>query len=303
MKCTMENYQEKNRQRSPVIVIASGKGGTGKTTVATGLAKVMDKDSVTLLDCDVEEPNCHIFLNPDTTDQQIYSTFIPVVDEDRCDYCGKCSELCQFNAIINLNTTMLVFPELCHSCEGCEKICPKQAITAGNKEIGSIMKGKSGNVTLIYGNLKIGEAQSPPLIKEVKRLGLSKRSASYIVIDAPPGTSCPVIEAVKESDFVLLVTEPTPFGLHDLKLAVEMVRTLGIEFAVLINRSTIGDRTVWEYCEAQNIEIIAEIPDDKNIATAYSRGEMLPDVSPEYKKTFEIFSVRLKKRVMEVAQV
>jgi MinD superfamily P-loop ATPase len=277
-----------------IITFASGKGGTGKTTIATNLAKVLEDENVVLLDCDVEEPNSHLFLKPDNVDEVVFRTFIPEVDLEKCTFCGKCSELCQFGAIVTIKRNVLVFPELCHGCEGCKLICPTDAISDGYKEIGSIVSGTSEKIKIIYGRLRIGEAMSPPLIQEVKRRGLSENGQAVTIIDAPPGTSCPVITAVKGSDFVVLVTEPTPFGLHDLKLAVEMVKVLRIPFGVIINRSTIGDKNVWNYCKDENIDILVEIPDDRRIATVYSRGGLVVEEIPSYREKFEILFDKLK---------
>jgi len=278
------------------FAIASGKGGTGKTTVATNLAKVLEQENIVLLDCDVEEPNCHLFLNPQINSKKKFYTFVPDVDETKCTYCGKCSELCQFNAIATIKKSIMIFPELCHSCEGCKRICPENAIKTGKKEIGTVSEGFAGEIRMINGHIRVGEAQSPPLIQEVKRIGIQEAQPSIVILDSPPGTTCPVIEAIKGSNFVILVTEPTPFGLHDLKLAVEVVRTLDIPFGVIINRSTIGDLQVSEYCKREDIDILLEIPDDIEIAKAYSDGKLLIDINPRYKESFELLSKRLLSR-------
>ncbi len=270
-----------------IIAIASGKGGTGKTTIATNLAKSVTGQTVTLMDCDVEEPNAHLFLKPEIRENETVDLFIPRVDLDRCTHCGKCSDLCQFGAIVNIKDKVLVFPELCHSCLGCKRICPVEAIEDDRKTIGTVSMGFSESVRCIYGTLKIGEAMSPPLIQAVKNTGLLKKLSDLSIIDAPPGTSCPVIEAVKDADFVVLVTEPTPFGLHDLKLAVGMVRILGIPFGVIINRSTTGDREVWHYCQEEKIPILLEIPDDRQIAEGYARGQLMIELKTEYKNRFQ----------------
>ena len=286
-----------------IIAVASGKGGTGKTTVATNLARINGDRNVTFLDCDVEEPDSHLFLKPKIEKEWPVHTFVPKVDLTLCTFCGKCSELCRFGAIVTLKNNVLVFPELCHGCEGCKRICPVRAITEGTKEIGIIAEGDSGKIRFLHGRLRIGEAMSPPLIREVKRVGLSGNTSALTLIDAPPGTSCPVIEAVKRTDFVLLVTEPTPFGLHDLKLAVEMVRVLGIPFGVIVNRSTTGDREVWRYCEAESIPVLLEIPDDREIAVAYSRGELISDSLPQYRGHFETLYEKLKNKMRSFAEV
>ncbi len=278
---------DENRNQRMIIAMASGKGGTGKTTLATNLARVLEDRGVIFIDCDVEEPNGHLFLKPAMDKERPYHTFIPVVDPVKCTACGKCSELCQFNAIATIKDKVLVFPELCHACEGCKLICPEDAISDGQKEVGVIAEGSAGKIRFAHGRLRIGEVMSPPLIREVKRVGLSANDSRIVLIDAPPGTSCPVISAVEGCDFVVLVTEPTPFGLHDLKLAVEMVRVLGIPFGVVINRSTVGDRNVWQYCDDEGIPILMEIPDDRDIAVAYSQGTLLVDALPEYRTHFE----------------
>jgi MinD superfamily P-loop ATPase len=225
------------------ICIASGKGGTGKTTIATNLALSVGAD-VQLLDCDVEEPNAHFFINPIFEETKTIFTPVPEVDEEMCTFCGKCSEICQFKAIAVVNKTILVFDELCHSCGGCMEVCPENAITEKGRELGIIQKGHHNGIEFIHGKLRIGEAMSPPLIKKVRSYEcLGKLN----IIDAPPGTSCPVIASMKDTEFVLLVTEPTPFGLNDLKLAVGAVEILKIPCGLVINRSDMGDDKVKEY--------------------------------------------------------
>ena len=278
------------------IAVASGKGGTGKTTVAVNLVAMLDAENVLLLDCDVEEPNAHLFLTPEIEEERPVRSFIPKVDSQACTHCGKCSDLCQFNAILTMKDNVLVFPELCHACLGCRRICPENAITDGEKEIGILSFGRRKQIRFISGRLRIGEAMSPPLIRKVKQAGLQKKS-DVIIIDAPPGTSCPVIESVKDADFILLVTEPTPFGLNDLKLAVDMVKKLNIPFGVIVNRSTIGDRKTWEYCQDNQISILAEIPDDRKITEAYSRGERIIDVLPEYRILFRTLADKITKNI------
>jgi len=276
----------KIRKLNVKIAIASGKGGTGKTTVATNLAKSVTDRTVVLADCDVEEPNAHLFLNPEIQDEKTVNTFIPVVDMEKCTLCGQCTEICQFQAIVNIKEKILVFPELCHSCFGCQRICPEMAIGDGHKEIGTISQGLSGHVRCVVGTLKIGEAMAPPLIKAVKKTAIIEAESDLLILDAPPGTSCPVIEAVKGTDFIVLVTEPTPFGLHDLKLAVEMVKIIGIPYGVIINRSDIGDRAVLDYCQRNQISVLMEIPEDRRIAESYSQGKLIIDALPEYQKVF-----------------
>jgi len=226
-----------------IISIASGKGGTGKTTVAVNLAMSLN-EQVQLLDCDVEEPNAHLFMHPDFDHSMTVSVPVPEIDTERCTLCGECSDLCQFKAIAVIPAmSILTFPELCHSCGGCWAVCPENAISEGVREVGTLESGCSDRVSFIHGRLRIGEAMAPPLIQQVR----SKADPNKLtIIDAPPGTSCPVISAIRGTDVVLLVTEPTPFGLHDLKLARAAVRSLGIPAGLIVNRIGIGDDAVFE---------------------------------------------------------
>jgi MinD superfamily P-loop ATPase len=264
------------------ISVASGKGGTGKTTVATNLALSMQGD-VQFLDCDVEEPNAHLFLNPVFYETESVFAPVPRVNEKACTYCGKCAEICQFKAIAVLNENILIFEELCHSCGGCWEVCPETAITPGGRELGVIQKGRNNGIDFIHGRLRIGEAMSPPLIRKVRSY---RNPEKLTVIDAPPGTSCPVIASMKRTDFVLLVTEPTPFGLHDLKLAVGAVNILNIPCGLIINRSELGNDEVRQYAHQIKLPILMEIPFDRKIAEAYSRGEALVQVLPAWRKKF-----------------
>lgn len=265
-----------------IIAVASGKGGTGKTTVSVNLARVLGSE-VQLLDCDVEEPNAHLFLNGSTTREELVGIPIPQVDESLCDGCGECGKFCEYHAIVTFGTAPLVFPEMCHGCGGCMMVCPQKAISEIDKRIGVVETLQAGNITLIQGRLDVGTAMAPPLIRAVKaRL----KSGLPAILDAPPGTSCPVIATLRETDFVMLVTEPTPFGLHDLMLAVEMVRELGIPFGVVVNRVGVGDDRVHAFCSEEQIPVILEIPDDRRIAEAYSRGELIVESLPEYRGLF-----------------
>lgn len=266
-----------------IIAVASGKGGTGKTTIAVNLAYALDRE-VQLLDCDVEEPNAQLFLNGALLSTEEVTIPIPQIDASLCNGCGECSRFCEYNAIVSYGTMPLVFADMCHGCGGCMKVCPPQAIREVDHRIGVIETFSAGKITLIQGNLDIGAAMAPPLIRAVKR---KTDNRIPILLDAPPGTSCPVITTLRGADFVTLVTEPTPFGLNDLILAVETVREMDLPFGVIINRSGSGDARVNFYCADENIPILAEIPDDRKIAEAYSRGELIGKVFPEYRLIFE----------------
>jgi MinD superfamily P-loop ATPase len=267
-----------------IISVASGKGGTGKTLVATSLAlSLSDNHKLQLLDCDVEEPNANILLHLAINESQRVYIPIPKVDETKCTYCGKCAEVCAYNAIAVLKEKVLVFPELCHGCGACSYLCPESAITEEGREIGLVERGNSGNLELIQGKLNVGEAMAPPVIREVKKY---IDPANIVIIDVPPGTSCPVVEAVEGSDFCLLVTEPTPFGLNDLSLAVEVVRKLDISYGVVINRVGIGDEEVEQYCHREGIPCLLRIPLDRNIAVLYSQGIPLIEGMPRWREEF-----------------
>lgn len=278
-----------------IISIASGKGGTGKTTVATNLAVSVDKD-VQLLDCDVEEPNAHLFIRPEFDHKEPVTVSVPEIDEKKCTLCGECSELCQFKAIAVIpDTTILTFPELCHSCGGCWEVCPEDAITKGKRELGIIESGNHGSLEFVHGRLRVGEAMAPPLIKKVRSY---TNPDKLTIIDAPPGTSCPVIESMRDTDFVLLVTEPTPFGLHDMKLAFEAVKTLKIPTGLVINRMGLGDDKVREYADQVGLPFLMGIPFDRRIAEAYSIGQMIVDTLPEYKEKF----LELYQRITDIVE-
>jgi MinD superfamily P-loop ATPase len=265
-----------------IISVASGKGGTGKTTVAVSLALSVGS-GVQLMDCDVEEPNAHLFIRPIIEKVESVTTPVPEVDEDRCTRCGKCGEICLFNAIVVIGETVLPFHELCHSCGGCLEVCPEKAIKETGRPLGVIEMGHKDGLEFIHGKLRVGEAMSPPLIRKVRSY---TRPDKLTIIDAPPGTSCPVITSTRGSDFVLLVTEPTPFGLHDLKLAVEAMKVLNLPCGLVINRSDVGDSQVGAYAAAEGLPVLMEIPFDRGIAEAYSRGEALVEAMPEWKARF-----------------
>ncbi|MDR3632002.1 MAG: P-loop NTPase [Desulfocapsaceae bacterium] len=282
-----------HQKRGLVVSVASGKGGTGKTTVATNLALSLGGD-VCLLDCDVEEPNAHLFLNPEIQKTDEITAWVPAIKEDLCTACKACAEICRFRALTVIAKKVLVFPELCHGCGGCLKVCPEGAISDGSRVLGEVGIGRSGGLGFIHGRLRVGEAMSPPLIRRVRSQGAV---AAISIIDAPPGTSCPVITAIKGSDFVLLVTEPTPFGLHDLILAVEAVRSLGIPCGIVINRADIGDKRVQEYANKEGLPILMEIPFDRKLAEAYSCGKPFVEVMPEWSDRFRSLYKDIQKLV------
>jgi MinD superfamily P-loop ATPase len=276
-----------------LISIASGKGGTGKTTIAVNLALSLEKD-VQLLDCDVEEPNAHLFIRPVLEKTETVYMPVPEVDKDKCNFCGKCAEICQYKAIAVVAETVLPFHELCHGCGGCLRVCPENAIFETGRELGVIEKGRRNGLEFVHGRLRVGEAMAPPLIRKVRA---HRRPEAITIIDAPPGTSCPVIACMRNADFVLLVTEPTPFGLHDLKLAVGAVRILGIAGGLVINRSDIGDDRVRRFAEDEDLPILMEIPFDRRIAEAYSRGEIIIEALPEWKEEFKRLYDRIEDMV------
>jgi MinD superfamily P-loop ATPase len=280
-----------------IISIASGKGGTGKTTIATNLARSIQQP-VLLLDCDVEEPNAHLFLQPEIAATTPVYKPVPQVDEKKCTYCGKCNEVCAYNAIAVLKNKVLVFAELCHGCGGCTLLCPENAITEVGQEIGVVERGYAGDVEFVHGKLNVGEAMAVPIIKAVKK---HINGQAFVFLDAPPGTSCPVVTTLLGSEFCILVTEPTPFGLNDLKLAVEVVRQLHIPHGVIINQADIGDKSVEMYCRTEQIPILMQIPTDRKIAEAYSRGQMIVDVLPEYREKFQKLLQQVASRKSQLA--
>ena len=267
-----------------IISIASGKGGTGKTTVAVNLALALPQGTAQLIDCDVEEPNSHLFLSP--TFHRVTSVGIPVprINESKCTYCGKCAQVCEYHAIAVILKNVLVFDELCHGCGACSYLCPEKAIFEVEREIGIVQEGNANGIYFINGVLNIGEPMASPLIRRVKQKAEKER---IVIVDAPPGTACPVIESVRGSDFCLLVTEPTPFGLNDLELAVGMLEKLRIPKGVVVNKADVGDREIWDYCQSKNIPVLMEIPMDRKIAELYSRGVPVVVDHPHYLQGFK----------------
>ena len=265
-----------------ILSIASGKGGTGKTSVAVNMA--LSIRDVQLLDCDVEEPNAYLLLHPEINKKEPVYTSIPKIDRTLCDTCGECTKFCQFNAIFVAPEKILVFPELCHSCGGCALVCPKKAITWEKHEIGTLIFGSTDDLSLVYGELQVSEPLAVPVIKAVKK----QMKGKNVIFDSPPGTSCPFVETVRGGDFCLLVTEPTPFGLYDLKIAVEVLRKIEVPFGVVINRAGIGDRKVYAYCRKEKIRIMLEIPYQKRIAELYSQGIPFSLEMPEWEEKFKM---------------
>ncbi|MCP3900569.1 MAG: P-loop NTPase [Desulfobacteraceae bacterium] len=266
-----------------IISVASGKGGTGKTTIATNLA-VSLRNEVQLLDCDVEEPNAHLFLNPVMVSKESVNAPVPKIDFEKCTFCKKCMEICRYGAIAVLKDNVMIFENLCHSCGGCFEICPENAVIEKDRALGQIEFGAAGEIAFGHGLLDIGQVMVPPIIKKVRTY---TDPGVVTIIDAPPGTSCPVIAAMNKADFILLVTEPTPFGLNDLKLAVETVKILGIPHGLVINRAGLGNDDVKEYAKKENLPILMEIPFDKKIAQTYSNGQMIVDKMPELQEEFQ----------------
>jgi MinD superfamily P-loop ATPase len=280
---------------SPSIAIASGKGGTGKTTVAVHLAAWLAGrgEAVQYLDCDVEEPNGHLFLKPVIETAEPAAIPVPVVDNDRCTACGKCAAACEFNAVAMLKKPM-VFTELCHGCGACTLVCPVEAIREEPRGIGTVETGQAGPIRFAQGRLNVGEPMSPPLIRAVKN---RRAPAAIALFDSPPGTSCPVIAAVRAADFIVLVTEPSPFGLHDLTLAVETFRPMGLFFGVVVNRADPADVRVQDFCRQQEIPVLAELPDDRRVAETYARGELLFDRLPEWRDRMAELWARIEERL------
>ena len=278
-----------------IIAIASGKGGTGKTLVATSLALALkDRDKIQLVDCDVEEPNAHIFMKPVITRSEAVSIPVPRITEDKCTYCGKCAEVCIYHAIAVIEKNVLIFPKLCHGCGACSYLCPEKAIKEEERIIGIVETGYSDGIAFAQGKLAVGEPMAPPIIRKVKSL---MNNNGTVIIDVSPGTSCPVVESVKGSGFCLLVTEPTPFGLNDLALAVETVRKLNIPCGVVLNRAGADDSLIAEYCRQEKVPVLLTIPLDIEIARLYSKGITLVNGMPQWRESF----TRLFDQIEEIA--
>ncbi len=278
------------------VAIASGKGGTGKTTLAVNLASFLSENAdVTLVDLDVEEPNSGLFFSGELVNKEDKFKMIPVWEREKCTFCGKCQDVCNFNAVLNLGSMIMVFPKLCHSCYACSELCPESALPMMPEKMGYLKHVKVGNLTLIESRLDVGQEQSVPLIAQtIEYVNENKSDSELILFDSPPGTSCPVIEVIKKVDFVILVTEPTPFGLHDLKLAVETTRIMKKSVGVVINRYGIGNDDVIKYCEVENIQVLVKIPNDRKIAELYSQGKLIFSEVKEFRNQLELIKKWLK---------
>lgn len=270
------------------IAVLSGKGGTGKTTVSSSLAFI---SKMLLIDTDIEEPNSHIFLKGGIEDVKSVYTRFPEVNMEKCNLCGECGEFCKFNAIIPAKKRVIVFGEACHDCGGCEIVCKNGAISWEKREIGKIFTGKTHfNSINKYGKLNIGEMSGVKIIKEIYKNTVEKD----FLIDCPPGTACTTVSAVEVADFAIIVVEPSPFGLSDMKLVVQLLRDMKIPFGVVINKFDEDENIVKKYCDDEKIEIIGTIPFDRKIAEAYSKGEIIADALPEYRENFETILKRVK---------
>lgn len=280
------------------ISVASGKGGTGKTLVATSLALSLldEQKQVQLLDCDVEEPNAHIFFKSQPVSEERVTLPIPKVDYDKCEYCGKCTEVCQFKAIALLKRTLVIFPDVCHSCGGCWHLCPTGALQPVEREVENVGISRAGPLELVSGRLKLGTHISPPVVKAVRQ---KEKPVTIVIIDGPPGSSCPVMAAVTDTDFCILVTEPTPFGLNDLSLAVEMLQVLGVSCGVVVNRDAPGNDIIDRYCREKGLQILLRIPFQREIARAYAKGIPLVKSDPLWREKFRDLYHRVAREVRQ----
>ena len=272
-----------------IVAVASGKGGTGKTTVALALAQSV---GARLLDADVEEPNAYLFLSPGISSEEDVHRMVPLVDENRCTFCGKCKEICRFKAITVFPGTVLTFPEMCHACYGCLEVCPERCISEGRILVGRLFFGQGKGIELAYGVLKIGEPMASPLIKALKERFLTDKKP--VLIDCPPGTACAVLTAVRGADFCLLVTEPTPFGLHDLRQAARAIKTLGVPSAVVLNRAGIDYPELYQFLEEEGLPLWLEIPNDRKIAEGYAQGKTLLEIDSSWFPVFEELWEKIK---------
>ncbi|MDD4308961.1 MAG: ATP-binding protein [Candidatus Cloacimonetes bacterium] len=274
------------------IAIASGKGGTGKTTLSTNLAMYLaEQYPVVLIDLDVEEPNSGLFIHGMLIHQQDMFKMIPEWDKAACTLCGKCQEVCNYHSVMKLGSMVMVFPELCHSCHACSELCPAQALPMQAVKMGELKQYETGKLSFVESRLDIGQEQAVPLIANTLDYVEKNFATNYLKLyDAPPGTSCPVIKATQEADLVILITEPTPFGLHDLKLAIETMRELHKDFVAVVNRFGIGNNEVFHYCESESIQVLAKLPNDRRIAELYSKGELVYPQHQEFAEQLKVIA-------------
>ncbi len=279
-----------------IVAVAGGKGGCGKTTVAVNLALSLEGE-VQILDCDVEEPNVHLLVKAEQRWEKPVTVPVPSIDAEKCILCGKCSEFCQYHALAQISSKVLFFPELCHGCGGCKLVCPAEAIVEVERRIGVIRgcEAEDGRVKLVYGLLEVGEPRAVPIIEAVR--AEASKNLNPIIVDVPPGTSCPVISALRGVDYLVLVAEPTPMGLHDFQLMVEVARQLNLRFGVVVNKAGLGGKEVYDICRRENIPILAEIPYSRRIAELYSKGVPFVRAMPEWAERFR----RLMDRIVEEA--
>jgi MinD superfamily P-loop ATPase len=284
-----------DRKEIMKIAFASGKGGTGKTTIAVNLAWFLAHSGqpVQYLDCDVEEPNGHIFLNPKIERRERAGVMVPVIDQGRCVSCGKCGEVCEFSAIVNFPSSTLLIPPMCHGCGLCALVCPNNAISEGVREIGLIETGTTSNgIPFVQGILDVGEPMANPLIEQVKARGAH---LGLQIVDAPPGTSCPVVKTIFDADLVVLVTEPTPFGLHDLKIVASVASSLGVPTGVVVNREQGIFEPLEQFLEEHSLPVLARFPEDREIATTYSEGTLICKALPMYRVKFRALTAGIGK--------
>ncbi len=281
-----------------IVTVASGKGGTGKTTVTASLATIWQSKLLTV-DLDVEEPNLHLFLHPEIETTSTAEMEIPVLDLSKCSLCGKCAELCQFKAITMMGKFLMTFPDMCHGCGGCLAICPDGALSPGRRELGEIIRGRAGKADFIMGRIRIGEAMTPPLMNIIKDevAATIRENPMDVLIDAPPGVSCPAVTSVIDSDVIVLVTDSTPFGFHDFVLAWEAFSPFGKPMGVVINRAGLGASEIYRFCADKSLPVLAEIPYDRAIAEAYSKGQVITTVSENLRELF----VTLKQQIENLA--
>jgi len=284
------------------LVVASGKGGTGKTTVATNLAVVATAagHKVHLCDCDVEEPNAHLFVSPEIVHRQDVTVSLPVVNANLCEHCGTCAEICEFNAIAAMPQRTIVFEDLCHACGGCRLVCPCEAITDTAKRVGVLETGTAHGFRFSHGRLDVGQVRVPPVIEAVLDL---QQSDEFVIRDAPPGVTCPTVAALRGADYAMLVTEPTPFGLHDLMAAVDLVRAMDLPCGVVVNRDGVGDDRVTRFCADEGIALLPGIPFRLDVAQAVSRGELIVETVPEIRDAFVRLLDAVTARLRKVQEV